>query len=461
MSAMTRHHSIIKNDLYPLLKLAIPLALIGIVGAAQSFFETLFLAHVNQETLAAGALVSWLYGTFFVIMLGTLSSINVLVSHKHGANDQAGLARVAHDGLLLGLLFTVPAFILFWNMAPLLLLFGQNPSVVALAQSYLHALAWGLLPNFIAVALFEVIIGLGNTRVITVFTVFGVSSIIFFSYALIFGKFGFPALGIAGAGWGMTISYWIIAIVLSAYVLIREDYKRYFLPIFYRNKPSFLWELLQVGAPMGAMYCFEVAFFLVLTLLMGSLGSELLAANQIALQYMGASMTVIFSIAQAITVRMGHLLGGSELNAAKNAGYAGICVSGIFMGAVAICYWVFPGFLISADMDVNNSSNAIIVSEIKKLFVISAIFQIFEAIRISLFGVLRAFKDTRFTLLISIISFWCIALPIGYLLATYFQFGGAGFWWGMVMGAGVSVILLYQRFKSKMHHYEVKRGSPA
>lgn len=443
----------LKNDLYPLLKLAIPLALTGIVGASASFFETLFLAHVDQQTLAAGALVSWLYGTFAVILFGTLSSINVLISHKHGANDQTGISLVVRDGLFLAILLSIPAFILFWNMAPIFLLFGQSPSIVLLAKSYLHALAWGLLPNFIAIALFEFIIGLGNTRLIMIFTVFGVSLVVFFSYILIFGKLGLPALGIAGAGWGMTVSYWIIAVVVSIYVLTNKDYKKYFRHFINRNQPSFLWELLQVGVPMGTMYCFEVAFFFALTLIMGSLGSQLLAANQIALQYLGALMSVIFSIAQAITVRMGHLIGAKEYNAAKHAAYVGTLISASLMGVIAICFWVFPSFLISADFDVHNPKNAEIVSEIKILFSISAVFQILEAVRISLFGALRALKDTNFTLLTSIMSFWCIALPIGYLLATYFQLGGEGLWYGMVLGAASSVLLLYWRFRSKMHHY--------
>ncbi len=218
----------LENDLYPLLKLAIPLALTGIVGASTGFFETLFLAKLGQDILAAGALVSWLYGTCAVILIGTLNSINILISHKHGANDQAGISLVARDGLLLSLLLTVPALLLFWNMSPIFLLFGQNPAVVSLAESYLHALAWGVLPNFISIAIFEFIIGLGHTRTIMYFSVFGVTLVIFFSYAFIFGAFGFPALGIAGAGWGMTTSYWIIAIVISVFALTYKDYKHYF-----------------------------------------------------------------------------------------------------------------------------------------------------------------------------------------------------------------------------------------
>src|SRR3990167_9995644 len=319
-----KQQNFIKYDLSPLLKLAIPLALTGIVGGSAGFFETLFLAHVNHETLAAGALVSWLYGTFFCLLFGALSAINVLISHKHGAQDKTGISLVMRDGLFLAILLTIPSFLLFWNMAPIFLLFGQKPSVVLLGKSYLHALSWGLLPNFIAIALFELIIGLGKTRILTFFTVFGVSLIILFSYVLIFGKFGFPALGIAGAGWGMTISYWVIAIVVASFLLLHKEYKEYFEHIFDRDKPSFIWELLRVGVTMGAMYCVEVAFFFALTLAMGSLSSGLLAANQIALQYLGMLMAVIFSIAQAVTIRMGHLLGAKEPNLAKNAGYTGI-----------------------------------------------------------------------------------------------------------------------------------------
>src|SRR3990167_8342124 len=143
MSVITVHHSIIKNDVYPLLKLAVPLALTGILGGSVGFFETLFLAHVGHETLAAGALVSWLYGTFFCILFGTLSAINVLISHKHGAQDKTGVSLVVRDGLFLAILLTIPAFLLFWNMAPIFLLFGQNPSIVLLAKSYLHAMSWG------------------------------------------------------------------------------------------------------------------------------------------------------------------------------------------------------------------------------------------------------------------------------------------------------------------------------
>ncbi len=449
-----------KDNIYPLLILAFPLALTGLLQSSTYFFETMFLAHLSQEALAAGALVSWLFGTFIVILIGILSSINILVAHKHGANDVKGISLVVRDGLWLSLIMAIPSFILFWYLSPIFLLLGQNQTVVELAETYLHALAWGLLPNLIMFALLEFIVGLGNARLILVFSILSTTLTVFFSYVLIFGTFGFPALGIAGAGWGTTISYWISFLFLVLYIVINKQYRSYLHYLFKPTKPSFLAELFKIGTPMGIMYCVEVGFFFVLTLITGALGSQILAANQIAMQYMGTLMSVIFSIAQAITVRMGHLLGAGDVASAERASYVGVCFSAFFMIIIGIFYLMTPKALISIDFDITNPDNFELISIATQLLAISALFQLLEAMRIALFGALRALKDTRFTLFISIISFWGIALPVGYLLATRYHLGGAGLWWGMVLGAGFSVILLLWRFKVKIKNdYSAKNES--
>jgi MATE family multidrug resistance protein len=124
-----------------------------------------------------------------------------------------------------------------------------------------------------------------------------------------------------------------------------------------------------------------------------------------------------------------------------------------------VIYWLWPSLLISVDFDVSSPENALIVSYTKQLFAVSAVFQLLEASRITLFGALRALKDTNFTLVSSIISFWGIALPVGYLLATRFNFGGSGLWSGMAIGAGFSMSLLLWRFNLKINERITKRGS--
>lgn len=447
--------SLYQNDLAPLLKLAIPLALTGIVQSATYFFETLFLAHLGKEVLAAGALVGWLFATIAVVLFGTLSSINIVVAHKFGEQDHSGICLIVRDGVWLSLFFSVAIFALCWNMAPVFLFFGQTETVVALAKSYLHALAWGIPPSFLMLAIYEWMVGLGRARTIMFFSTFTVSITIFFSYAFIFGELGLPKLGIAGAGWGITFGNVISVIVLLGYVILHKNLRAYFNKLFCFQSPSHLKELVQLGAPIGIMYSVEVGFFFVLSLIMGALGTTELAANQVGLQYLGFLMSIIFSIAQAITVRMGHLLGAKEYQRVEMAAYLGIALSVALMILVAIVFWISPETLIALDFNIHDPNNVTLLMLTKQILFISAIFQILESARIALFGALRACKDTHFTLMISILSIWCISLPLGLGFVKVFAWGGAGLWWGMVVGVAISIVLLFKRFQLKLHHYRL------
>lgn len=444
---------IIKHELLPLLKFAMPLTIKGIAQYSIYFFQTVFFARLGADFLAAGALVNWLIGTIVVFVYGVLSSINILVAHKFGANMKNEIANIIRDGILLLLFLTIPIFLLLWFIAPIFLLFGEPLSIVEHVTPYLHALAWGLLPNFIIIAILELIIGLGKSRVIMVIAVLSLPFNLFLNYVLIFGKYGFPRCEIAGAGWGTTINYWITAIFLIAYVLLTPKYSSYFQFKNFLKKPSYILDLLRLGLPMGLMSSFEVAFFFALSLSMGSLGSQILAANQIALQYLTLLITVVFSTAQAITVRMSHLLGARNVTLAKQTNYAGLLITLFFMMLIGIIYWYFPMILISMDFKTSNPNNATIIAISKKFLKLCALFQLLEAIRISLFGSLRALKDTQFPLIISIVSFWVIALPIGYTLANRMKLDGEGLWLGMIMGSAFSVVTLQIRFNFKIKHY--------
>lgn len=440
----------LKNNFSLLIKLAIPLCMTGLLNSAVFFFEALFLARLGPDILAAGALVSWLSGTLIVIIYGILSSINIMIAHLHGAKDKQGIALIARDGLWLALLLAVPIVILFWNIAPIFLLLGQNKSVVILATAYLHAWAWGVLPELMMIALLEIIMGLGRMRVILFVTIFETTLSILLSFLLIFGKWGLPALGISGAGWGISISYWITTTCIIIFIATHKEYKAYFSNLFRFTKSSRVKELLRVGMPMGLMYCIEVGFFFTLTLIMGTYGANILAANQIVMQYNGLLISIIFSIAQAVTIRMGHLLGAKNITSAKEAGYSGVLLCALFMLLAAICFWFFPNYIIATDFDITLSKNAEVIHFATKFLSVCALFQIFEAMRISFFGALRALKDTRFTLFISILSFWGVALPLGYYFATYLNAGSIGLWWGMMFSAVLSIVLLAWRYQVKI-----------
>lgn len=450
MLILTRHFY--SQSVNPLLKLAVPLILTGLIESCSPFFGTVFLAELGSAELAAGALVRGLFFTLMVVLWGILTSVSILVAQKHGEKDDKAVAQILRDGSLLAFILTPPSFLLLWYIAPIFYLFGQNETVVNLAQSYMRGLAWGILPDFMTLVLLQFLTGIGHTRLTMIFMLCWTPLAIFLNYVLVFGELGFPSLDIAGLGVGLTISYWVAVCVLIIYLMMSKTYKSYMFNALSFSEKSYLRELLQVGVPLGAMYCLEVGFFFVLTLMMGLIGEAQLAATQIAMQYLGIFISVVFSTAQAVTVRMGHKLGEKNYTEANDANMAGIFVAVSFMLIIAIFYLCLPQILIGIDLNMTDPVNAEVIKYSRQFLILCALFQIFEAARIALMGSLRALKDTRFTLLTSVVGFWLIPLPIAYFLIQI-GMGGASLWVGMVAGAICSALLLQYRYQRKFKHY--------
>jgi MATE family multidrug resistance protein len=431
-------------------KLALPLVLTGLLESSVGFFSTLFLAHLGPHELAAGAVVFWIFFTILVIIWGTLSSVSVLVAQKHGEKNVKANTMVLSDGLLLAFILAIPTVLLLRNISPILLWLGQQPDLVHLGKTYMDALSWGMPFDLMGMVLMQFMIGLGDTRTNMIFTLAWVPINIVSNYVFVFGKFGVPALGIAGIGWGTSLAFFILAIVLTLFLAINKRYKPYVMNLFDAEKPQFLAELIHIGLPMGSMFCIEVAFFLTLTLLMGRFGSAMLAANQITLQFLGLVSVVTFSLAQAVTVRIGHTIMETKSRVAEQITSSGAILAASFMSLVLFTYVTFPHQLIGIDLNIHDPNNAATIAFAKQFMILGALFQIIESVRFILFGALRGFKDTRFTLLVSILSFWGISLPVGYLFAMAFGWGGAGLWAGTLVGQITAVILLFYRFRFKL-----------
>lgn len=437
-------------DLIKLFLLSLPLILAGLVQAAVGFFVTLFLARYGTQELAAGAVVTWVFTTLMTIVWGTLSAIGALVAIKRGENDEKGIGYVLRDGILLALLYIIPSLFLLWLTPYLLIWFGQEATIIHLAKQYIFGLIWGIPADFIGLVLLQFLIGLGQVRINLVFALVLVPLNIFLNYALLFGKFGFPALGIAGVGWGTTFSFWITTLGLFMYLLLHPKYNHYFVYALSTKPPSFLKKLSEIGIPTGFMFSLQVAFFLVITLFMGHFGVSVLAANQITLQYGWLSFVILYATAQAVTVRVGNSLGEKNISGAERICYHGIIIALFLIVPLSFCYWFFPEKLIDLDLDVHNPNHAEIVYYAKTFLALAGIFQLLEAVRIIFFGALRGLKDTHFSFWSSSITYWLIALPLGYSFAIPLNWGAVGLWVGITLSGIVSVGLLYWRFFYKI-----------
>lgn len=432
-----------------LLMLTFPLLMSGLIESSIGFFSNIFLAHLGGGNLAAAALVNWSFAALMVIIWGIFSSINIIIARYHGAKKDAEICHVFYAGLVLAIFLMLPTMLLLWNLAPIFLFLGQTAKKVKLAQYYLHALTWSIVPNFIITVFLQFVAGLGRTKINLIFSFLFVSLNIFFNYSLVFGKFDFPKLGISGIGWGTAITFWITAFGFSLYFYLNKNYHIYFKLSCWKKIISHLYQIFHIGFSLGLSYFFEISFFLIMSLLMGHVNTNTLSANQIALQFFGLFSIITFAISQGITIRVGHSVGQKNKKGVNHATYIGIFYASVFMVLVALIYWVYPEKLIGMDFNVNNVNNKIIVHLAKEFLALAAFVQFFEASCLGLLGALRGLKDTRFTLFIVVLIFWVIALPFGDLALSY-GFKG-GIWFSMILGEIIGIYLLISHYHRKVN----------
>ena len=431
-----------------LLRAAFPLMLSNLAGNGISFFSTFFLAHLGEQELIAGTISLWVYSVILIVIWGTMCSVSIMVARSYGADDKESVGRILYDSIILALLFSLMGFAVVWNMSVLLAILGQSPSIVILSKVYFHALAWGLLPDFIGFVLIQFLIGIGHTKTNLIFTLIWVPITISLNWLLVFGDFKFLKLGIVGLGLGTSLAYWITTPALMLYILMGKQYKPYLDNFFCFRSPIFLKRLLSIGFPIGLMYCIELVTFLILNLLMSSISNDLLISNQIVLQYINQTMPIMFAIGQSVGIRIGHTIGSNKKYLLRKITYLGIIFSFLITLFIVYFYCFFPEILVTFDLN-KDSRKLVLLDLIKPLFVMGAFFQLIESIRVILLNVLRALQDTLFSMSVSLCGFWFFGLPVGYLFAVFFKMGGQGLWLGLIMGCFFSAIFMLKRILQK------------
>lgn len=457
MNQESNYQSIFK-EIRQSLKLSLPLILTYLIQSSSGFIGTVMIAHLSTDALAAGALVGGLYMTIIVFMFGLLAAVSVLVSQSYGARDDQGVGLATSQGLIVSLMVTIPIVIAVWFSPIILRLSGQNPDVVVLSTRYLHALVWGIIPLGILVVLEQFFIGISKTRIVFGFSLIQVPMEIFFSYVLIFGKFGFPKLGISGLGYGFAFAFTIAAVGISFFAAYGKHCKKFHV-YSYLNKANwkYIWELFRIGTPIGIMYIIEVAFYLVMAFMMGHFGVEKLAAHQIVSQYAGFTFMIIMGISNAATVQVGQAVGRKDLIGVRRAAYVNQGVGLCIILFIAIVYWFFPKDIIAVDINVVAQANLQLVQYAILFFAIMAFAQISDMCRFTAIGILRGLKDTKIPLYVSAFVFWCIALPAAYVLAFKWHYNGAGLWIGLVIGLMIGAIILWFRFSRLVNRIDLTK----
>lgn len=435
----------VSDRLRGLLRVAAPLVLAQFAQVGMSFIDTVMVGRLGAGALAGIALGSLVFQYVLIIALGVLSAVTPLAAQAFGRGDREAVGRAARQGLWLASLLTLLGFALYRLAPGLLLLLGQEPQVVAAGGDYLRAVSWGLWPALLFAALRGLLEGVADTRPILVIMLLGVVLNIAANEALMFGRWGAPALGLAGTGYATSLVFGFMLLVVVGYLLWRYRSYRVFRGLR-RPDGATLRELLRVGWPLGMRLGFEVGLFAASGLLMGLFGTLALAGHQIALQSASIAFTLPTGVAIATSVLVGQAVGRGDPRAARSAGILGIGVGIVVTGATALLFWFAPRFVIGLFLDADAPENIEVARFAGTFLLFAAAFQLFDGVQVCAAGALTGLKDTRIPMLIALVAYWLVGVPAAVLFGFGFGLQGSGLWLGLLLGLGTAAVLLLIRF---------------
>ena len=272
-----------------------------------------------------------------------------------------------------------------------------------------------------------------------VFTSFIVN--VFLNYSLIFGHFGFPEIGGVGAGYGIAGACWTNFILFSLVLLLHPKLKGY--RIFKDfSKPSFHYirEQLHIGIPIGFSIFLEASIFSIAGLLMVHFGSAVVAAHQSVISFTNVFYCLPLSIAMASTIAVAYELGAGRKQEAIQYSYISRILAIVL--AIMICTFTFTNMDAIADLFTNDDE---VYKLIYSFLGYGVFFSAIDAIGTPLQGILRAYKDVKVVLYISLISYWGVCFPTAYILANNPNYGPFGVWIGLLASVLVAGILFTWR----------------
>ncbi len=433
------------DHLRALLRIGLPLIGGHVAQFGIGLTDTIMLGWYSVEALAAVVIGSSFFFVIFILGSGFAIAVMPLVAEADAEDDQQALRRVTRMGLWLSLIFGVIVQPLFFLSGPLLLAVKQTPEVADLAQQYLRIAGLGLVPALLVMVLKSYLAALEHTRVVFWVTVAAVPVNAVVNYALIFGNWGMPELGVKGAAIASIMVQFVSLAGVIIYAVKALPEHDLFARIWRPDWEVFA-KVFRLGLPIGVTNLAEVGLFAASSIMMGWLGTIALAAHGIALQLASLAFMLHLGLSNAATVRAGNAMGRKDADhMARGARVAIVTSLLIALVAVAV-FLIFPEQLLGLFIDPQEAQRDVIIAAGVSLLLVAALFQVVDGAQVMALGLLRGVQDTRGPMVIAAISYWGIGVPSAYVLGFTMGLGGEGVWLGLVFGLTAAAILLMYRF---------------
>ncbi len=446
------------------LRLAAPVML-GMLGHTfVGLIDNIMVGQLGTAELAAVSLGNSFMFIAMSLGIGFSTAITPLVAEADGEdNFNKGKSAFKH-GLFLCTTLGVVLFLGVLIAKPLMYLMKQPVEVVELAIPYLDLVAVSLIPLIIFQAFKQFSDGLSMTRYPMYATLVANIVNVVLNYLLIFGKFGFPEMGIVGAAVGTLVSRLVMVLFLWIFLKYKEKSKAYVTHIkFFVLQSSMLKKIITLGFPSALQMFFEVAIFTSAIWISGILGKNPQAANQIALNLSAMTFMVAMGLSVAAMVRVGNQKGLLQYKELRRIAFSIFLLTFFIEIVFALCFIIFNNILPEIYLDVkdveNFADNTEVIGIAAKLLIIAALFQISDGIQVVVLGALRGLQDVKIPTVITFFAYWIIGFPISYYLGLHTEYKSSGIWIGLLAGLTTSAILLYIRFNYLSKDLVLKKGN--
>ncbi len=439
-----------------MLAIGVPIIVHNLALVGMGLTDAIMSGLLGAKTLAGVAVGSSVWAPVFLFSLGVIMAQSPTTAHLYGEGKLAHIGRYARQMAWLSVVIGVLGLLLLRDAVPFMQAIHIEPEIVPVADGYLKAIAWGL-PG---ICLYQVLRftseGMGRTRVLLGVAIAGLALNAVLDYVFMYGKLGLPAMGATGTGYATAVTQWAMFLTMLLYMRHREHYRP--LELFARfDTPELVLqrELLWLGVPMAIGIFMESSLFSGVGLIMGTLGTDIVAAHQIALNYASFVFMVPMSISLAISVRVGHALGAGDRAGARLAGLTGIGLCMCFEVLSALSMLLIPGLIVSVYTR-DPAVSAIAVS----LLYMGAVMQLSDGLQVSAMGALRGYKDTRIPMLITVLAYWGVGFPLAWVFGIPLHLSPAMIWAGFLAGLTVAAVLLTARFLKQSRVAPLGTGAP-
>jgi MATE family multidrug resistance protein len=450
----------LRNHINTTFHLAYPVMLSQLGQVSVGVADSMMVGQLGALPLAASSLGNSIFIVVMMFGIGISMGITPLVSKADGKGKTHRISRLFSHGLWINVIASLLMTAAVLGLSQGLHFLNQPEEVVILAVPYLLIITASLLPLMVFQTFKQMAEGLSQTRQAMFITIFANLVNVFLNWILIWGKFGFPEMGLNGAGFATLISRVLMMLMMGGYILLSPRYKRYQFKLTLPGASfPMISRILKIGIPTGFQFIFEVSAFSTAAIMMGWIGVNALAGHQIALNLASISYMMATGLATAGMIRVSNQVGKGDMKAMRQAGLVVFGMVVVFMFASALIFFVFRYFLPSLYID-----DPEVIALSASLLVIAGLFQLSDGVQAVGLGVLRGLEDVKVPTIATLLAYWALGLPLGYFLAFSLGMGAHGIWYGLLIGLTITAAVLLYRFLSlskKRMEEKPKIPSPA